>query len=192
MLGTLSGGERQRTMIARALVQEPLLLILDEPTNHLDIRHQLEVGAATFGGAILLISHDRHLLSSSVDTFYLVDNKTVDVFDGDLEDYRKAILRGTADLKSKKGTKETDKKPKIKIDKKQARQMRAKIATNEKTLKRLQRKLSETEEFLNSPESYADETGPDLQSLLRDQVDLTSQIELVEQEWLELSDKLDI
>jgi len=156
------------------------------------MRQALTIALQDFGGAILLISHDRHLLVNTVDEFLIIDDGKLTNFNGDLEDYRKAILRGTADLKSKKGTKETDKKPKIKIDKKQARQMRAKIATNEKTLKRLQRKLSETEEFLNSPESYADETGPDLQSLLRDQVDLTSQIELVEQEWLELSDKLDI
>ena len=63
---------------------------MDEPTNHLDMdmRHALTMALQSFKGAILLISHDRHLLSSSVDTFYLVDNKTVDVFDGDLDDYK--------------------------------------------------------------------------------------------------------
>ena len=189
-----SGGEKARLALAVIAFQKPNLLLMDEPTNHLDMdmRQALTIALQDFGGAILLISHDRHLLVNTVDEFLIIDDGKLTNFNGDLEDYRKAILRGTADLKSKKGTKETDKKPKIKIDKKQARQMRAKIAANEKTLKRLQRKLSETEEFLNSPESYADETGHDLQSLLRDQVDLTSQIELVEQEWLELSDKLDI
>jgi uncharacterized membrane protein YdfJ with MMPL/SSD domain len=108
-----------------------------------------------------------------------------------LEDYRKAILKGTTDFKQKEVNEENDSNPIVKIDKKQARQIRAQISANEKTLKRLQRKLSETEGFLNSPESYTDESGPDLQSLLRNQADLTSQIELTEEEWLQLNTQLE-
>ena len=188
-----SGGEKARLALAIIAFQKPNLLLMDEPTNHLDIdmRQALTIALQEFGGAILLISHDRHLLVNTVDEFLIIDNGKLTNFNGDLEDYRKAILKGTTDFKSKKVIKETDTKPIVKIDKKEARQIRAQISANEKTLKRLQRKLSETEEFLNSPKSYTDESGQDLQSLLRNQADLTSQIELTEEEWLQLNTQLE-
>ena len=188
-----SGGEKARLALAIIAFQKPNLLLMDEPTNHLDIdmRQALTIALQEFGGAILLISHDRHLLVNTVDEFLIIDNGKLTNFNGDLEDYRKTILKGTTDFKSKKVIKETDTKPIVKIDKKEARQIRAQISANEKTLKRLQRKLSETEEFLNSPKSYTDESGQDLQSLLRNQADLTSQIELTEEEWLQLNTQLE-
>ena len=188
-----SGGEKARLALAIIAFQKPNLLLMDEPTNHLDMdmRQALTIALQEFGGAILLISHDRHLLVNTVDEFLIIDNGKLTNFNGDLEDYRKAILKGTTDFKQEKVTEENDRNPFVKIDKKQARQIRAQISTNEKTLKRLQRKLSETEAFLNSPESYTDESGPDLQSLLRNQADLTSQIELTEEEWLQLNTQLE-
>jgi len=188
-----SGGEKARLALAIIAFQKPNLLLMDEPTNHLDMdmRQALTIALQEFGGAILLISHDRHLLVNTVDEFLIIDNGKLTSFGGDLEDYRKNILKGTADLKSGKEKKGPSSEPVIKMDKKKARQVRAQISSNEKNLKRLQRKLSETEELLNSPDSYNDETGPDLQSLLRNQMELTSQIELIEQEWLELNDALE-
>jgi ATP-binding cassette subfamily F protein 3 len=188
-----SGGEKARLALAIIAFQKPNLLLMDEPTNHLDMdmRQALTIALQEFGGAILLISHDRHLLVNTVDEFLIIDNGKLTSFGGDLEDYRKNILKGTADLKSGKEKKGPSSKPVIKMDKKKARQIRAQISSNEKNLKRLQRKLSETEELLNSPDSYNNETGPDLQSLLRNQMELTSQIELIEQEWLELNDALE-
>ena len=130
-------------------------------------------------------------LVNTVDEFLIIDNGKLTNFNGDLEDYRKAILKGTTDFKQKEENEENNSNPIVRIDKKQARQIKAQISANEKTLKRLQRKLSETEGFLNSPESYTDESGPDLQSLLRNQADLTSQIELTEEEWLQLNTQLE-
>ena len=188
-----SGGEKARLALAIIAFQKPNLLLMDEPTNHLDMdmRQALTIALQEFGGAILLISHDRHLLVNTVDEFLIIDNGKLTNFNGDLEDYRKAILKGTTDFKQKEVSEEHNKNPIVKIDKKQARQIRAQISANEKTLKRLQRKLSETEGFLNSPESYTDESGPDLQSLLRNQAELTSQIELTEEEWLQLNTQLE-
>ncbi|MDC3327230.1 ATP-binding cassette domain-containing protein, partial [Gammaproteobacteria bacterium] len=85
-----SGGEKARLAFAIISYQKPNILLMDEPTNHLDMemRHALTVAIQSFRGAIVLISHDRHLLNSSVDSFYLVDKGKLDIFDGDLEDYK--------------------------------------------------------------------------------------------------------
>ena len=105
-----SGGEKARLAFAIIAYQKPNILLMDEPTNHLDMdmRHALTMALQSFKGAILLISHDRHLLSSSVDTFYLVDNKTVDVFDGDLDDYKDYILKPNIEKADSKKVKVKD------------------------------------------------------------------------------------
>ena len=89
-----SGGEKARLAFAIIAFKKPNIHLMDEPTNHLDMemRHALTMALQSFKGAILLISHDRHLLSSSVDTFYLVDNGSVELFDGNLDDYKDYIL----------------------------------------------------------------------------------------------------
>ena len=100
-----SGGEKARLAFAIISYQKPNILLMDEPTNHLDMemRHALTIALQTFRGAILLISHDRHLLNSSVDHFYLVDNGRVDIFNGDLNDYKNYILDiKSSDIKEKK------------------------------------------------------------------------------------------
>jgi ATP-binding cassette subfamily F protein 3 len=162
---------------------------MDEPTNHLDMdmRQALTVALQEFGGAILLISHDRHLLANTVDEFLIINKGKLSRFNGDLEDYRKLILRGSIDLESI----EIEAEAKTKLDKKEIKEIKAKIIVLEKSLKRLQRKLSETEDHLNSPDSYEDESGPNLHDLLRDQVNLASQIEQTENEWFELNQHLE-
>ena len=88
---------------------------MDEPTNHLDMemRHALTIALQAFKGAILLISHDRHLLNSSVDHFYLVDNGGVDTFNGDLNDYKNYILDiKSNDIKQKNKKSKTSKEDK--------------------------------------------------------------------------------
>lgn len=185
-----SGGEKARLALSIIAFQKPNLLLMDEPTNHLDMdmRQALTVALQDFGGAILLISHDRHLLANTVDEFLIINEGNLSSFKGDLEDYRKTVLKGSS-------SKETAKKEKSellpKLGKQEIKEIKNNIIIHEKTLKRLQRKLSETEEILNSPESYESDDGPDLHSLLRDQANLTSEIELTEQEWLELNEKLE-
>jgi ATP-binding cassette subfamily F protein 3 len=90
----LSGGEKARLMLALATFAGPHLLILDEPTNHLDIdsRAALIEALNDYPGAVMLVSHDRHLLAACVDRLWLVADGTVTPFDGDLEDYRRRIL----------------------------------------------------------------------------------------------------
>ena len=90
----LSGGEKARLMMGLATFNGPHLLILDEPTNHLDIdsRSALIEAINDFEGAIILISHDRHLIDACADRLWLVDGGTVESFDGDMDDYKKLVL----------------------------------------------------------------------------------------------------
>lgn len=85
----LSGGEARRAALARALAPDPDILLLDEPTNHLDLemREALAEALSDFEGAIVLVSHDRHLTGLVCDTFWRVADGKVEAFDGDLDDY---------------------------------------------------------------------------------------------------------
>ena len=184
-----SGGEKARLALAKIAFRKPNLLLMDEPTNHLDMdmRQALTVALQDFGGAILLISHDRHLLANTVDEFLIIDKGKLSRFNGDLEDYRTLILKGSVNNESVKDKKEVISK----LQKKEVKSIKTNIISLEKTLKRLQRKLSEVNDKLNSPDSYNENSGNNLHDLLREQVNLISEIENAEQEWLELNQKLD-
>jgi ATP-binding cassette subfamily F protein 3 len=95
-VANLSGGEKARLLLGLATFDHPHLIILDEPTNHLDIdsRAALVEAINDYPGAVILISHDRHLLEACVERLWLVDNGTVAPFDGDLEEYRQQVLAG--------------------------------------------------------------------------------------------------
>ena len=186
-----SGGEKARLALSIIAFQKPNLLLMDEPTNHLDMdmRQALTVALQDFGGAILLISHDRHLLANTVDEFLIINEGNLSTYNGDLEDYRKTVLKVSPGKKIKKNE-QIEILPEL--SKQEIKEIKNKIIMHEKTLKRLQRKLSETEEKLNSPASYESNEGTDLHALLREQANLTSEIELNEQDWLELNEKLEI
>ena len=186
-----SGGEKARLALSIIAFQKPNLLLMDEPTNHLDMdmRQALTVALQDFGGAILLISHDRHLLANTVDEFLIINEGNLSNYNGDLEDYRKTVLKVTPNKKIKKNE-QIEIRPEL--SKQEIKEIKNKIIMHEKTLKRLQRKLTETEEKLNSPASYESDEGTDLHALLRDQANLTSEIELNEQDWLELNEQLEI
>ena len=90
----LSGGQKKRVALAKVLINEPDIMILDEPTNHLDVdsREALIHAINDYDGAVLLISHDRHLVEACVDRLWIVEEGDVKKFDGDLEEYRKKLL----------------------------------------------------------------------------------------------------
>lgn len=186
-----SGGEKARLAFAIIAYQKPNVLLMDEPTNHLDMemRHALTVALQTFKGAILLVSHDRHLLNSTVDTFYMVDKGQVDVFDGDLDDYKNYILNRTvpnSKAKSKPVTKSINHE-----NIKKTKKLKSNIASIEKRLARLNRKLSKANEDLADPELYTSDVKPDIQNLIKTQLELTSEIEIAEKEWLIASSRMD-
>ena len=103
-VGRLSGGEKARLLMGLATFEGPHLLILDEPTNHLDIdsRAALIEAINDFAGAVVLVSHDRHLLDACADRLWLVADSAVRPFDGDLNDYRRAVLAERSDDNDKR------------------------------------------------------------------------------------------
>jgi len=182
-----SGGEKARLAFAIISYQKPNILLMDEPTNHLDMemRHALTIALQAFKGAILLISHDRHLLNSSVDHFYLVDNGGVDLFNGDLNDYKNYIL----DIKST-GIKETKKKSKTSKEgrddnTKLLKSLSIDISKLEKRLLRLNAKLEEANLKLADPNLYKDDSADNLQDLIRNQLELSNEVELADQQWMD-------
>ena len=188
-----SGGEKARLAFAIISYQKPNILLMDEPTNHLDMemRHALTVAIQTFKGAILLISHDRHLLNSSVDTFYLIDKGSLNIFDGDLDDYKNYILDiksiENKDVKKKKiknNTLQADNTQKIKS-------INSDISKLDKRLFRLNNKLKEANEKLANPELYTNDAYNNLQDLIRNQLELSNEIESAEKEWMDKAAELE-
>ena len=189
-----SGGEKARLAFAIISYQKPNILLMDEPTNHLDMemRHALTVAIQTFKGAILLISHDRHLLNSSVDTFYLIDNGALEIFDGDLDDYKNYILDiKSSDNKQSKKKKSTKDGPKEDNSEK-IKTLNSSISKLDKRLFRLNTKLTEANNKLADPELYSDDSSEDLQDLIRNQLELTNEVEAAEKEWMDKAAELDI
>ena len=188
-----SGGEKARLAFAIISYQKPNILLMDEPTNHLDMemRHALTVAIQSFKGAIVLISHDRHLLNSSVDSFYLVEKGKLEIFNGDLEDYKNLILNiknfDNKTIAKKKKNKAIDREDGIK----QSKNLKSEISKLEKRLQRLNNKLNEANEELANPDLYSGNPSDNLQDLIRNQLELSNEVERVEKEWIENVTKLE-
>lgn len=195
----MSGGEKARLVLALIVYQKPNLLLLDEPTNHLDLemRHALNIALQSFEGAMVLISHDRFLLSSVCDDFYLVDSGQVSPFKGDLDDYRQWLI---ADNAASVASTKTTTVPQI--DKKVQKRLEAefrqsiaplkKVVTKAETLmEQCQVKLAKIESSMLDPELYADANKAKLKSVLQEQSDLNSALENVEIEWMEAQEQIE-
>lgn len=193
-----SGGEKARLAIAIIAWQKPNLLLLDEPTNHLDleVRHALTLALQAFEGAIVIVSHDRHLLRNTVDEFLLVDNGKVEPFNGDLEDYQRWLFDGGNEAEAPSNTPTLSK-----ADKKQQRQAAAALRESlkpytqaikklEDSMEALRRKLASVEKELADPQLYAD-NNERLALLLKEQGSLKSEIENIEELWLLKSEELE-
>src|SRR3989442_2280961 len=174
-----SGGEKARLALALIVWQRPNLLLLDEPTNHLDLetREALTVALAQFEGTLVLVSHDRHLLRASTEQLVLVRDGRVEAFDGDLDDYRLALLNRKAQPASTPApAKPIPRKP---VSKKN---LQTRIQRLEEHMKRLTAEIAAVEARLGDPATYQD--GEALKALLADQAYLRRELEQVESEWL--------
>ena len=182
-----SGGERARLALALIAWQQPNVLLLDEPTNHLDLemREALAEALSDFDGAIVMVSHDRHLIGLVCDTFWRVADGVVEPFDGDLDEYA-AWLRTRASAQGSKPLR-SEPAPAPKTPPAPARKINpVKLATAEAKVAELEGRLAEVDAQLADPKSYAD---ADLAAQLgRDREALQQQLAKAEEAWSALYD----
>ncbi|KGT48932.1 MULTISPECIES: ribosomal protection-like ABC-F family protein [Acinetobacter] len=208
---SFSGGERARLALALIVWQRPNVLILDEPTNHLDLdmRHALTMALQDFEGAVVLVSHERQLISSVCDELLLVHNGKCTEFDGDLAAYADWLRQARAELfKSIQKTVETA-KPQVetkpapaKVDKEaqrkeaarqreQTRPIRKNIEKCESQIEKLQPRLAEIEELLADSSLYDASRKDELLKLMNEQTELKAKLEAAEEQMLELMMQLE-
>ena len=198
-VNTMSGGEKARLVLALIVLEKPQLLLLDEPTNHLDLemRQALVMALQDFGGAIILIAHDRFLLESCVDEFYLVANGQVSDFNGDIDDYQQWLNEDKKQAIS--NTKTTIDKG---MDKKQLRQQQAELRKKsaplrkeadklEKKINQWQDELTQVEALLSESDIYQAERKSELTIQLKLQASLKGKVEDNEMLWLELAEQIE-
>lgn len=199
-----SGGEKARLALAIIAWQKPNVLLLDEPTNHLDLemRHALTMALQEFEGAVIVVSHDRHLLRNTVNEFWLVADGKVEEFDGDLEDYYRWMQQQKIAAAAVEKEKVAAVESADKLDKKAQRQQSAaqraqlkpltnKLKSLENRLETLQQQLHAIETQLADSSIYEDQNKATLQRLIADQAKLQTQLETTEEEWLQVSEALE-
>lgn len=211
---SFSGGEKARVALAVIAWQKPNLLLLDEPTNHLDLemRQALTMALQNFDGALVVVSHDRHLLRNTVDEFWLVSDGAVQEYDGDLEDYERWLAdrrkdddqppkrqvaddagAGTANEASAALT--ADERKARKRQEAEVRQKlspwRKKQGALESRMDKLQQELGVVEASLGDPAIYEDSAKVRLKALLGQQTELKRELDDIEGQWLEVSETVE-
>ena len=212
-----SGGEKARLVLAMVAFQRPNLLLLDEPTNHLDLemRQALAVALQDYTGAVILVSHDRHLLRTVADELRIVHDGTAAPFDGDLEDYAKwletarpkdadptaaqatgvggAGQAGNGDNADSRNSAELRKQRKREEAQQRNRlsPLRSRISQLDRELERLSRETTTVQAQLADPGIYADGSKDRLRELLAKQTALAKETEQVEAAWMAASEELE-
>jgi len=189
-----SGGEKARLCLAMIAWHKPNLLLLDEPTNHLDleIRHSLTLALQAYQGALVVVSHDRHLLRNTVDQFWLIHDGQVTEFDGDLDAYRTWTKESATGVE----------KPQAVVDRKEQKRIQAqnrqKLSPIKKAIQKLekavdigQQELEAIEARLADSKIYETDFKDELQQCLTLQVKLKQSLESDEEQWMELLDELE-
>ncbi len=218
----MSGGEKARLALSLIVWQKPNLLLLDEPSNHLDVetREALTTALAEFGGSMLLVSHDRHLLRTTVDSFWIVADGGVQEFDGDLEDYRDWLAQHQANARRQENLSRqtatgtltglpagvansveispSDRKQQ-KRDEAQFRQrtaalrkpIEAKLVKIEKELERTQVEINTLDALIADADLYTEARRQERVKTLAQHGELTKQHGQLEETWLELQSELE-
>jgi ATP-binding cassette, subfamily F, member 3 len=204
-----SGGEKARLMLAVVTFRRPNLLLLDEPTNHLDLemRQALAVALQDYAGAVILVSHDRHLLRTVADEFYVVHGGRVQPFDGDLEDYAQWLAAqasasraaegsgGAANAAAAAAADSAEARRQRRRDEAQRRAalspLKAQLAKLEKQLDTLACETQQVQAALTAPELYTDDAKGRLRELLDKQTQLTRDTERTEALWLAGGEELE-
>ncbi|MBP2153774.1 ABC transporter ATP-binding protein [Erwinia rhapontici] len=197
-----SGGEKARLVLALVVWQRPNLLLLDEPTNHLDLdmRQALTEALIDFEGALVVVSHDRHLLRSTTDDLYLVHDGKVEAFEGDLEDYQQwlsdlqrqtsAEAAPKADSANSAQARKDQKRRDAEL-RTQTQPLRKQIEKLEKQMEKHNAQLADVESKLSESAIYDQSRKADLTAALQQQATAKSALEECEMEWLEAQEELE-
>ncbi|MCG3463895.1 ABC transporter ATP-binding protein [Xenorhabdus bovienii] len=212
--GRFSGGEKARLVLALVVWQRPNLLLLDEPTNHLDLdmRQALTEALIDFDGAMVVVSHDRHLLRSTTDELYLVHDGEAEPFTGDLEDYQqwlteqqrqqtrenqekeKAASSPDASMNGAQNYSAQERKDQKRREaefRNQTQPLRKQLTTLEKQMEKLGTALAGWEEKLSDNTIYENNRKTELTECLQQQTQTKSKLEDTEMEWLDIQEQLE-
>lgn len=203
-----SGGEKARLALSLVVWQKPNLLLLDEPSNHLDVetREALATALAEFEGSVLMVSHDRHLLRTTVDSFWIVADGTVAEFDGDLEDYQQWLANRQQQQKREERDERSQQQSDNSVNRKEQkrfeaeeRQRRAalrkplekRLAIVEAQVEKNQMRIAEIDGFITDESFYNDEHRDERVKLLEEHGTLTRETQSLEEEWMALLEQIE-
>ena len=200
----MSGGEKARLALALIAWKKPNLLVLDEPTNHLDMetREALTMALSTYEGAVLLVSHDRHLLRAVTDELWLVHEGRKEVFEGDLDDYAKIVLdhrrvtaaearaEHQADKAARNEAQPVNNKERARIAELR-KPLKKELEKVEREMNALSEKLKALDTQLADPAFYNGADQGKVAQTLREHGELAPKVEALEMHWLELSEKIE-
>jgi ATP-binding cassette subfamily F protein 3 len=190
-----SGGEKSRLALALLIWQQPNLLLLDEPTNHLDLemRNALSMALQEYEGAMIIVSHDRFLVRSTVDQLMIVAANKLQNFDGDLDDYQEWLLNFRRENNSANtddsGISRKEQRQQDAQERNQRRPLLQKIKKLEDELDKLQKQTTALELKLADATLYEEHNKPKLQEYLALQVTYKKQLEQVEHDWFAASEE---
>ena len=197
-IAPFSGGEKARLALALLVYQKPNLLLLDEPTNHLDIemRHALSASLQEFSGAMIIVSHDRHLLRTITDQFLLVSSGKITPFDGDLDDYADWVKN---QAKENDSTPSSDKNVNARKEQKQQqannrqqqKPLRDALRKAEKQLDKLQEKQQQLEAKLADSDLYHQDKKQQLADIINEKSSIDEQLAKTEDAWLTAQEALE-
>lgn len=196
-----SGGEKARLVLAMLVYQQPNLLLLDEPTNHLDLemRHALTLALQRFEGAMILVSHDRHLLRTVCDSLLLVAKGGITPFNGDLDDYAKGLFNEEASqpvsaASAPAANSQAARKEQRRLNterRKELQPLRRKVKNLEQTMERLQTRKAELTKQLADPTIYEESNKEQLKSLTLEHHRIESELDKIEEAWMSASETLE-
>lgn len=201
VVAPFSGGEKARLALALLIYQRPNLLLLDEPTNHLDLDMRLALSMALqdFTGAMVIVSHDRHLLKTVTDQLILVDSGQATEFEGDLDDYavwlqnrfraEEAASKPTETITAHSAAGRKDQRRESAERRKQLQPLKRKVDQLEQEMHKLSQQKANLETILADSESYTEANKPKLKQWLLDKTAVETRLETVELEWMTLSEE---
>ncbi|MEN3951181.1 ABC-F family ATP-binding cassette domain-containing protein [Iodidimonas sp. SYSU 1G8] len=199
----LSGGQKARLLMALAALEAPHIMILDEPTNHLDIesREVLVHALNEYPGAVILVSHDPHLVETVADQLWLVKDGKVAPFDGDMEDYKRLLLSQRGPKKEPGANRKGENKPSppvqaaapapSKAQRANAAPLRNKVRDHEKQIAKLEADLARAEATLADPKLYASGDKARIERLTRAVADIKASLAREEEAWIAAQDALE-